>query len=574
MSAVFLKILNMSIAASWLIAVVLVLRLLLRKAPKWISCVLWALVALRLVIPFSFESALSLIPSGETISTDSENDDALVIHSGIPVIDEAVKSAEEAGEAAPGPIDDDGSIAPKNQRNWTFIAGIVWLSGMAGVLLWGLLSYLRIKKTVAPSAPLREGVLACDDITSPFILGVFRPLIYVPSGLDGEELEYALAHEKAHLKRHDHWWKPLGFLILAVYWFNPLCWLAYMLLSRDIESACDEKVIREMDKYETARYSEALLDLSLTEKRVTACPLAFGEVGVKQRVKEILNYKKPAFWVIIVALSVCAAVAICFLTNPKPTEKAEDPAAVQEAEDPDYEEKAARIELSIASVDDLSGERREILEKFLTALILRRDVSSEPWISEEVKANWEHLEEGDLRYDGWLIWNDAAEFAVTGYREALTSYGKERRYNTVIFLYQDGKWVVSRDLYSRTAWSISKEAENYHEEVFRRFREISPRSEADIQFAGEAVIERMLDSGFPNPDDPGRPTFRNSFDVYYDQAWSDENLPEVLPWNYDCRHPVLLFYVWHRAEEAYTYFGGERGKNYARVYYAEYENGT
>ncbi|MBR6259666.1 MAG: hypothetical protein IKR21_05580 [Oscillospiraceae bacterium] len=310
MSELFIKILNLSITASWLIAAVLLLRLIFRKAPRWIFCALWGLAGLRLVCPVSIESALSLIPSRETIPANIAVSPSPGISSGIPALNQTVNpviSETFAPEAA--------SSASPLQTLLPILAA-VWIAGAAVMLIYALVSYLRLRRRVAVSISMGDGVFACDDIKSPFILGVFRPRIYVPSTLTGETLSCVAAHERAHLKRRDHLWKPLGFLILAVYWFNPLCWTAYILLCRDIESACDEKVVRDMDRQSLAAYSQALLDCSMPKRRVAACPLAFGETGVKQRVKGVLNYKKPAFWIIIVAIIVCAAVAVCLMTDP------------------------------------------------------------------------------------------------------------------------------------------------------------------------------------------------------------------------------------------------------------------
>ena len=309
MSAVFLRILNMGIAAGWLILAVVLLRFFLKKAPKWISCLLWALAAVRLLCPFSPESALSLVPSRETVPMDIALAEAPAIHSGIPVLNAAVNPAVREVFAP-----EIGDSANPLQVLLPILAG-VWLLGVAAMLGYALVSYGRLRRTVTAAVPLEEGVLACDEVQSPFILGVIRPMIYVPSGMSGRTLDCVLTHERAHLRRRDHLWKPLGFLLLAVYWFHPLCWLGYVLLCRDIELACDEKVIRDMDREAVAAYSQALLDCSVPRKGVAACPLAFGETGLRQRVKGILNYKKPAFWVVAASLVLCAAVAVCFLTN-------------------------------------------------------------------------------------------------------------------------------------------------------------------------------------------------------------------------------------------------------------------
>ena len=265
---------------------------------------MWGIVALRLVVPFSFESALSLIPSAETLNAHN-------IQYETPAVNNAVNPV--LGETfAPNSV---GSINPL--YSWTLVVPAIWLVGIAAMLLYAVISCVRVRRSVAERVPYKENIFLCDHVKSPFILGLVRPKIYLPSSIDVTAMEPVVAHEKAHLARRDHWWKPLGFLILAVHWFNPLCWIAYVLLSRDIELACDEKVIRQMDMDGKKQYSTALLECSAGRRLVTICPLAFGEVSVKERVKNVLNYKKPAFWVITAAVAACAVVTVCFATNPK-----------------------------------------------------------------------------------------------------------------------------------------------------------------------------------------------------------------------------------------------------------------
>ena len=311
MSGIFLKLLNLSISASWLVLVVLALRLVLKRAPKWVNVLLWGMVALRLMLPFSIESALSLIPSAETVSPEVvQFDPAPTITSGVTIIDNAVNpSLSESFAAAP-------SASANPLYVWTYLAGWVWLIGLAAMLLYALVSYLRLRRRVSASIPLWENVYVCDEVPSPFILGIVHPRIYLPSALDEAQRGSVLSHERAHLARRDHWWKPLGFALLAVYWFNPLLWLAYTLLCRDIELACDERVLRGMDAGQVKDYSSALLACSVPRRMLAACPLAFGEVGVGARVKNALRYKKPAFWVVAASVTVCIVVAVCFLTNP------------------------------------------------------------------------------------------------------------------------------------------------------------------------------------------------------------------------------------------------------------------
>ena len=312
MAAVFLKLLNLSISASWLVLAVLVLRLISKRSPKWMNVLLWGIVALRLMLPFSIESALSLIPSAETVSPAAvQFDPAPTITSGVSVIDNVVNP----------PLSEHFSAVPTASVNplyvWTEIAGWVWLIGLGAMLLYALVSYLRLRRRVSVSLPIQDHIYLCDALSSPFILGVVKPHIYLPSGLDEVQRQNVLAHEQAHLARRDHWWKPLGFALLAVYWFNPVLWLAYTLLCRDIELACDERVIRTMDESAVKTYSTVLLACSMPRKAVITCPLAFGEVGVKERVRNALHYKKPAFWVVAASVAVCVVVAVCFLTNPE-----------------------------------------------------------------------------------------------------------------------------------------------------------------------------------------------------------------------------------------------------------------
>lgn len=313
MEAILIQMLNMSITASWLIIAVIIARLLIRKAPKWISCLLWGLVMIRLVCPFSFESRLSIVPSNEVIPQD-------IVLSDSPAITNAAPAA-----------------GADTALSMVSIATYVWIAGVLVMLAYALISYFRIRKIVSVSVPFENNVRECDGVKSPFILGVIKPVIYIPSGLSGQALEYVLSHEEAHLSRKDHWWKPLSYLVLTAYWFNPLCWVAYVLLSRDIEMACDEKVIRDMDRGRAAEYSQVLLDESCQVRGIRACPLAFGEVSVKQRVKAVLNYKKPAFWVIIAALALCGTLATVLMTDPAEqssaaTNTAEQQIAAEEAE--------------------------------------------------------------------------------------------------------------------------------------------------------------------------------------------------------------------------------------------------
>lgn len=325
MEALFLTLVDRSLAAGWLVLAILLLRPLLKKAPRWIHCGLWALVALRLVCPVSLESTLSLIPKTTPADTvvetilDSRPEDTRISHDAVSQAEIAAEPDWESVQSnagsdivtAPGPVRESPSLLS--------IAARLWPVGLTVLLAYALVSYLRLKQKVGPSLAQGDGVFLCDYIDTPFILGIFRPKVYLPSALPENSAAYVLAHERSHLRRRDHWWKPLGYLLLSIYWFHPLLWAAYILLCRDIELACDQRVVRDMEPREKQAYSEALLNCSMPRHLIAACPLAFGEVGVKERVKSVLRYKKPGFWILLISLLLCVMVAVGFLTDPQTT---------------------------------------------------------------------------------------------------------------------------------------------------------------------------------------------------------------------------------------------------------------
>ena len=311
MNELFLKIINMSISASWLVLAVLILRFVLKKAPKWINVLLWGIVAIRLICPFSFESTLSLIPSAETIPLNIGMDTTPTINSGISAINNAVNPIISQSNTP---------MAGASVNLLQITIGIyeyIWIFGMIALALYTAISYWRLRRKVDTAVRYKDNIFQSENVSFPFVLGIIKPRIYLPFKMNGQYLEYVVAHEQAHICRKDHWWKPLGFLLLMIHWFNPLMWLAYVLLCRDIELACDEKVIKELGNEQRGDYTQALVACSVNRRMIAACPLAFGEVSVKERVKSVMNYKKPAFWVIIIAVIICVGVAVCFLTNPK-----------------------------------------------------------------------------------------------------------------------------------------------------------------------------------------------------------------------------------------------------------------
>jgi len=321
LARLFLGVLNLGITASWLILAVLAVRLLFfKRIPKWVNCLLWGIVALRLLLPVTIESSFSLVPSAQVI-TDSvlentniqtpDNTDILLppteyIHSGFQVIDEKVNPVINQ------------SVTKNNDffQNLLTASCLIWILGITAMVAYAVINYIAIRKRVSSSVPVADNIRKGEMIDSPFVLGLFRPRIYLPYGLSQDTEEYVISHEKAHILRKDHYIKPFAYAILTVYWFNPLVWLAYILLCRDIEYACDECVIKNIAPDERKLYARALLECSVRHPRIAACPVAFGEAGVKERVKKTMTYKKPAFWIIICAVLVCGVVALLFLTAP------------------------------------------------------------------------------------------------------------------------------------------------------------------------------------------------------------------------------------------------------------------
>lgn len=306
MTGLFLKFLNMSISASWIVLAVVLLRFFMKKTPRWIVCLLWGVVALRLLVPVTMESVLSLIPSPEVFPQEIITSQTPAIHSGIPVVNSTVN-----------PMLTQQVIEGTNTLDMVLLgATVAWVTGAVLMLGYGLVSSIVLRRQVSAYIPGGENIRLCDQVFSPFVLGIFRPKIYIPSGLDDKTMEYVLSHEQAHIQRKDHWWKPLGFLLLSLHWFNPLLWLAYILLCRDIERACDEKVIDGMTAAEKKGYSGALLACSVHRRMIMACPVAFGEIGIKARIKGVAGYRRPVWWKLAVAGLLCALTAVCFLTNP------------------------------------------------------------------------------------------------------------------------------------------------------------------------------------------------------------------------------------------------------------------
>lgn len=423
MDAVFINLLNMSIAASWLILAVIILRVLLKKAPKWINCILWGIVAVRLACPFSFESILSLIPSAKTINADIVRySPKPTIDSGVPIINYSINPIL-SGNFTPT-----AGASTNPLHTWMCIAGIVWIIGLSGLLCYVLISFFHLRSKVSEAVLLRDNIWVADMVKSPFILGVIFPKIYLSSSTEESQIDYILAHEQAHIKRKDHWWKLLGYILLAVYWFNPLSWAAYNLFCRDIELACDEKVICELDEGGKKLYSNALLSCSMQRRAVMACPLAFGEIAVKERIKSVLNYKKTTVGFVLVSIAICMVVAVCFLTNPVTSNAESGESAVVGEGNTIYEE-------VIALTDGASGQTYYSWDGGITFTpmtdeeLAEQNPSVEWWTYDEY-AEWLENEKKELPKmigsrswtpsTGWFTWTqEKVDETIACYEETL-----------------------------------------------------------------------------------------------------------------------------------------------------------
>lgn len=310
MSLLFTQIFNMSVSASYIVLAVLLLRLALKKAPKWLSLLLWAVVGLRLVCPFTFESVWSLIPSlGQ-------------IHPVVALDQHAPQYTEYSGlNMLVTRLNED--LLARPEYDWLMLLqrlipvfAVVWLAGILALTTYSIISCLKVRRSVLTAVRCQDNVYQSEQVSSPFVFGLIKPKIYLPFQIGERSMTSVIAHEQAHIQRLDHLWKPLGFFLLTLHWFNPLIWLSYALFCRDLELACDERVIRNLDRDARADYAAALLSSSVSKPKIAACPLAFGEVGVQKRIKSALSYRKPVLWVTAVALAVCLVAAVCFFTEP------------------------------------------------------------------------------------------------------------------------------------------------------------------------------------------------------------------------------------------------------------------
>lgn len=454
MENVFLQILNNAITVSILILVIMLVRVLCRKMPKWITCLLWILVAAKLMMPFSVESIFSLVPTSEPIPAGIVMESNPHISSGIENVDNLINLALQQH------FTPDKAASANPLQVWMYVGTVVWLAGTAALLLYALAAYVTVKWKVRASVRVEKNIYECDDIADPFILGIIRPRIYLPSGLDEETKKYVLKHETAHLGRKDYLWKPLGLLILSVYWFQPLCWAAYILMCGDIEYACDEKVIKGETESARADYCKALLACSMPRKMLAACPVAFGENGVKGRVKNMMNYKKPTFWISSISLVIVVIVAVCFATSPKGKEADNEKTAP-----------AANSEMETDSTGaNLSGAQRDALGEVTSERITREQ--------EALARNLANTEQGNVisvKDDGQdsaeLVWYDTFDFEGLDIQPRWYDFDGYMLYYAYDIMNNEDASVVTVDVKDATSEDFSqvyyKSSENTTEEGSR-----------------------------------------------------------------------------------------------------------
>lgn len=322
MEAFLQTLLTMSATAAVVALVVMVLRLPLKKVPRWVTCALWGVVLLRMVLPAGLSLPVSLVPQG--VSSGAYVEQVLppaTDQTAVPDTPSTAVSPAEGGTqtATPAPAAPSGEVTPVQAPRWPAVVTGIWAAGCGVCLLWAALSYWRLRRQVAEAVRVEPGVYETDQLPSPFVCGFFRPRVYLPAGLDPDDRTYVLLHEKAHLRRWDHRTKVLAWLALSVHWFNPVLWVAYRLFCRDVEAACDQAVIRTFGREDTARYAEALLHLGRRTPLPAVLPLAFGEEDAKHRIRGVLTYKKPAFWLVLAAAAACVVAAVLLLSDRNPT---------------------------------------------------------------------------------------------------------------------------------------------------------------------------------------------------------------------------------------------------------------
>lgn len=321
MDKIFTVICERGISAGYVILAVIVLRLLFRKSPHWVMGILWALVAIRLICPIVVESPFSVVPKGPLFDKETSN---LKSEQEVQQINNLPDQNQTAGKQV-AEIKEHTAKQDETKDFWTDkrktdskkMLSTIWLLGMLVLTGYGIFGSLRVEYQLRFAVPVEQQIWECDTIHTSFLWGLFHPRIYLPSGMNEETKRYVIRHERAHQKRGDHWWKVIGYVLLVIYWLQPLMWIAYWIFARDIEYACDEHVIGNLSFAERKEYAQALLLCGSGRSRRLAGPLAFGGLGVKPRIKNVLSYQKPGRGKIAISLLVCVAVSVCFLTNPK-----------------------------------------------------------------------------------------------------------------------------------------------------------------------------------------------------------------------------------------------------------------
>ena len=346
MTDLFLKVLDMSITASWVILAVMAVRLLLRKAPKKYSYALWVAALFRLLCPVSLQSVVSAFnfkpfrqaaqSTGELqfiprdVVIPSVNTEIPAVTTTPPVADAVIDATMPIVDNPPlAAVTPEISVSP--MQILLFAGMIIWLVGMAAMVTVSVVNYIRLKKDLRFATRMEGNIWQCETVRSPFLVGLIKPKIYLPYGLDGQTQEYILAHEQYHLKRLDHIAKLLGYAALTLHWFNPLCHLAFRMMNRDMEMSCDEYVL-DRNNIQTTQYSYSLLTIATNRRFPAATPLAFAESGVKERMINVLKWKKPKKWVSVVAVLVCVILLISCATNPKVTIPTGDGPAVEDSQ--------------------------------------------------------------------------------------------------------------------------------------------------------------------------------------------------------------------------------------------------
>ena len=307
MRELFATILDNAWVAGIMILVIVLIRVFMKKMPKFIYPLLWGLVAVKLLVPFDIHSSFGVLPGEKTIEYSGKENAPVIVNTGLNIVDEGANDFI---------INTNSPSASAEKWNYYDVCIYIWLAGIMILLIYMLISYIVVRKVTSQSVVIEKRTSICDEIDSPFLLGIIRPHIFLPSGIEREKYEYILAHENMHIKRGDHIWKTLGFLLLSVYWFNPLCWIAYYLFCKDVEFACDEKVISRQDALWRANYCQTLLECcSAYSRKIMYVPLGFGEVGVKERVKKVMTYKKTKIGLAVILIIICGVIVICFGTR-------------------------------------------------------------------------------------------------------------------------------------------------------------------------------------------------------------------------------------------------------------------